>query len=93
MRHFIIVKFDNSIYTQKLIKPIKNLFNKVLKLDGVNKIEVHTLNTNLPNRHDLMIEMLLTPTALDLFDISEIHKMWKSEYEKYIVNKTIFDYD
>lgn len=93
MRHFIIVKFDNSINIQELIKPIENLFNKALKIDGINKIEVYTSNINLPNRHDLMIEMLLTPKALELFDASEIHKRWKAEYGKYIVNKTIFDCD
>lgn len=40
-----------------------------------------------------MIEMVLTPQALELFDNSQIHKKWKTEYGKYIVNKTIFDCD
>lgn len=93
MRHFIVVKFDSSINTKELVEPIKSLFNKSLNIDGVGKVEVHMSNTNLPNRHDLMIEMLLTPAALKTFDDSEIHKIWKSEYGKYIVNKTIFDCD
>jgi ribosomal protein L4 len=93
MRHFIIVKFNDSGKTQELVEQIKELFNKSLNIDGVNKVEVHMSNTNLPNRHDLMIEMLLTPEGLKTFDDSEIHKIWKSEYGKYIVNKTIFDCD
>lgn len=40
-----------------------------------------------------MIEMSLTKESLELFDNSEIHKTWKDEYGKYIVNKTIFDCD
>jgi len=27
------------------------------------------------------------------FDNSEIHKQWKSEYGKFVINKTIFDCD
>ena len=91
MRHLIIVKFNDSVNAQELVEPIKKLFNKSLNIDGIDKVEVCVANVNLPNRHDLMIEMLLTPEGLKTFDDSEIHKIWKSEYEKYIANKTIFD--
>ena len=46
---------------------------------------------NLSNRHDLMIEMQLSRKALETFDNSEIHKCWKEQYGKYILNKVIFD--
>ncbi len=91
MKHFIIVKFNESIKVQELVQPIKELFDKAESIDGIDKVEVHVSNMNISNRHDLMIEMILTPSALTVFDNSEIHKQWKCEYGKYIVNKTIFD--
>ncbi len=93
IRHFIIIKFENSVNIQTLIEPIRNLFNSTLSIEGIKKVEIYESNTNLPNRYDLMIEMLLTSQALKLFDNSQIHKTWKTEYGKYIVNKTIFDCD
>lgn len=93
MKHFIIVKFNEEVRKEELLEPIKELFVQALKINGVNKVDVHVSNMNLPNRHDLMIEMNLTPIGLTEFDNSEIHKKWKSEYGKYIINKTIFDCD
>lgn len=93
IRHFIIIKFENSVNIQSLIEPIRNLFNSTLSIEEIKKVEIYESNTNLPNRYDLMIEMVLTSQALKLFDNSQIHKTWKTEYGKYIVNKTIFDCD
>lgn len=91
MRHFIIVKFNNSVSINSLVQPITNLFNKALDINGVSKIDVYVSNSNIPNRHDLMIEMWLTPKALENFDNSIIHKTWEKEYGQYIDHKTIFD--
>lgn len=77
----------------ELIEPIRKLFNNALEVDGVEKVDISVSNMYLPNRHDLMIEMLLTKEGLTNFDNSEIHKEWKAEFGKYIVNKTIFDCD
>lgn len=93
MRHYIIVKFEDSVKVHDILDPIKQLFHQSIKIDGVDKVEVHISNSKLPNRHDLMIEMLVTPEGLTNFDHSEIHKEWKAEYGKYIVSKTIFDCD
>ena len=93
MRHFIIVKFKDTVDKQTQIKPITELFKEAEKINGVETVKVHSSNMNLPNRHDLMIEMELTPSALKAFDESEIHKQWKAEYGNYIANKTIFDCD
>ena len=93
MKHFIIVKFTESVNVHELVKPIKALFNKALDIDGVSGVDVSVSNMDLPNRHDLMIKMELTSEALTEFDNSEIHKQWKSEYGKFIINKTIFDCD
>lgn len=91
MKHYIIVKFKDSVDVPELYGPIKELFLKSLQIEGVSKAEVHVSNTALPNRYDLMIEMTLTPNALKIFDNSELHKIWKAEYGEFMVNKVIFD--
>lgn len=91
MKHFIIVKFNNSVKIQDIVEPIKKLFSNALDINGVSKIEVYTSNSDKSNRHDIMIEMLLTKGALEVFDNSETHRHWKAEYDKYIMDKTIFD--
>ena len=93
MKHYIIVKFNDSVSVNGLVEPIKELFNESLKIEGVDAVNIYVSNTNLQNRHDLMIEMKLTQLGLSNFDNSEIHKKWKSEYGQYIINKTIFDCD
>lgn len=60
MRHFIIVKFNDAINIKDILKPIEDLFKQSLNIDGVDSIKIYMSNTNLSNRHDLMIEMKLT---------------------------------
>ena len=91
MKPFIIVKFNESVSINNVINPIKNLFNQALSIEGIEDIKIHTSNINLPNRHDIMIEMYLTKQGLTNFDNSYIHKKWKDEYGELIINKTIFD--
>lgn len=93
MRHFIIVKFKETVNIEELEQPIRELLYGALKLDGIKGITILRSNSTRPNRHDLMIEMFLTPDGLDNWDNSEIHKTWKAEYGQYIEHKTIFDCD
>lgn len=37
IKHFIIIKFENSVNIQSLIKPIRNLFNRTLSIEGIKK--------------------------------------------------------
>lgn len=64
MRHFIIVKFRDTINAKDILKPIKDLFNESLNIDGCDSVKIYVSNTNLSNRHDLMIEMKLTRNCL-----------------------------
>ncbi len=91
MKHYIIVKFDESVDANEMVSQIRELFHKALDINGVDKVEIYISNINLPNRHDLMIKMSLSQIALELFDNSEVHKKWKSDYGRYIIQKTIFD--
>ena len=93
MKHFIIVKFKDNVRKDNLVNPIKNLFDKALDIDGIDTINIYLSNTELSNRHDLMIEMNLTLEALNIFDNSYIHKTWKDGFGKYIMSKIIFDCD
>ena len=93
MRHFIIVKFKDGVDKRMLVQPITELFKKVEMISGVEEVKVHLSNSDRPNRHDLMIEMELTPSGLIEYDESELHKQWKAEYGDYIASKTIFDCD
>ena len=91
MKHYIIVQFDESVDANEMVSQIRELFHKALDINGVDKVEIYVSNIDLPNRHDLMIKMSLSQIALELFDNSEVHKKWKSEYGRYIIQKTIFD--
>lgn len=91
MKHYIIAKFDESVDANEMVSQIRELFHKALDINGVDKVEIYVSNIDLPNRHDLMIKMSLSQIALELFDNSEVHKKWKSEYGRYIIQKTIFD--
>lgn len=91
MKHFIIVKFEDKVDFKSFVEPIRNLFNNALNIQGVTKIDILVSNSNLTNRHDLMIKMELTKSALVEFDNSQIHTQWKNQYGKYIANKVIFD--
>ncbi len=93
MKHLIIIKFNDDFNLNGNIDLIRELFNKSLGIEGVDKIDIYLSNTNKSNRHDLMIEMTLTPEGLEAFDDSEIHKEWKRQYGDYVYSKTIFDYD
>lgn len=93
MKHFILVKFNRAADRAALLAPIQDLFHRALKIEGVSSVDVRVSNTDLANRHDLMIEMSLTPAALQAFDRSELHKLWKDMYGTYITDKVIFDCD
>ena len=91
MKHYIVVKFKDDFDYMLNVEDIADLFNNALKIDGVNRIDLHTSNSDLPNRYDLMIEMELDEQALKEFDASDIHERWKSGYGRHIDNKVIFD--
>lgn len=93
IKHYIIVKLKHGVNKAELAESIKILFEHALKIDDVYRVIINVSNSELENRHDIMIEMHLTVKALKEFDNSKIHKKWKEDYGKYIVSKTIFDCD
>ncbi len=76
-KHFIIVKFKKDYNYKDELNNIKDLFNKAMIIPEIKDIIIHKSNSFKDNRHDLMIEMILTIKGLQDFDNSEVHKQWK----------------
>ena len=57
MKHYIIVKFNENVEKEKLINPIKELFQKAMYIKEVMNVDIYESNMDLPNRYDLMIKM------------------------------------
>ncbi len=96
MKHCIIVKFIPDItgkVEDSFIENIQQLFNNCLEIEGVHSVKVHKCCIERDNRADIMIEMDMETTALEEYDKSDWHFMWKHEYSRFIDTKTIFDYE
>lgn len=91
MKHYIIVKFKDKNNTEKLLPEIRELYDKALRIEGVENIEIHKSNSQRDNRYSLMIEMTLSPEGLERFDASEVHRDWKSRFGELLESKAIFD--
>ena len=91
MRHYIIVRFKEWVDWRSHVPVISTFFKKASVIDGVNNISINTSCSELPNRHHLMIEMVVTAEGLINFDNSTIHSEWKEKYGELIKEKTIFD--
>lgn len=93
MKHYIIVKFITDYNYKNELDNIIKLFDESKKIFGVESVNIYCSNSNRDNRHDIMIEMILSKEGLENFDNSDIHRNWKELYGKYISSKTIFDCD
>lgn len=91
MQHYIIVKFNEGTNKKELLEPITKIFRETLKIDGVKNVDIFPSCSQRENRYDLMIKMEVTKEGLENYDASSLHKQWKEEFGKYILNKTIFD--
>ena len=92
MKHYIIVKFNDTVTDKNLIIPeIKALFAPAAKMPGIRSVDFQSSCIDLPNRHDLMIILDMERGVLADFDGSSIHKAWKEQYGRFIEAKTIFD--
>ena len=91
MKHFIIVKFKDREDLERSFSDVKEIFERTLSIDGVEKVVLHKSNSTRSNRYDLMIEMTLSPQALPLYDACDAHKEWKEKYGDRLVAKAIFD--
>jgi len=93
MVHYIIVKFKDPQDRFTLREEIERLFLTALEIEGVERVEVRPSCSRRENRYHLMIAMTMTEAGLENYDVSDMHRRWKREYEDRIALKTIFDHE
>ncbi len=91
MKHYIIVKFKEGTDVRNLEKPVRSVFEETLSIPGIHRVDVRLSNSDRSNRYDMMILLNMDQEALPLYDVSEPHLKWKSQYGELIEKKAIFD--
>lgn len=92
MKHYIIVKYKDSVHDQQILyHEISELFSRATQLEGVTSISLSPAILVSEKRYDLMICIDMKREALEAFDLSDIHRLWKENYSQYIAHKAIFD--
>ena len=60
MKHFIIVKFSDTVKEKEALYPeIEVLFKRQKKIEGIHQVSFYPSVIDLPNRYDFMILMEL----------------------------------
>lgn len=96
MNHLILVKFKPEYSKAQIlvmIEDIKTIFNQAKSIPGIHDVEYHVNCINRPNRYDFFVNLIMDKVALPLWDESELHIRWKSDYGQMIETKCIFDYE
>lgn len=96
MKHCIIVKFNPDISMKienAFILQIKELFDQCLEIEGVHDVKVFRNCNCIDGRADVMIQIDMEKSALEAYDKSDAHLMWKLEYGRFIDTKLLFDYE
>lgn len=92
MKHCVLVKFIKSFDWQSELSKIATIFDSI-NINGVHKTEYLVNCIDRENRYDLLIRIDMEKEALEKYDMSENHHIWKESYSKYIEKKAIFDYE
>ena len=92
MKHCILVKFIKNFDWQRELSKIATIFDSI-NINGVHKTEYIVNCIDRENRYDLLIRIDMEKEALEKYDMSENHHIWKESYSKYIEKKAIFDYE
>lgn len=96
MTHYIIAKFVSSVdaaQKARIAEESRELFSGLLSMPGFHGVKVLQNITDRPSRYDLMIIIEMDASALNIYDDSEPHRMWKQRYGSLLQSKAIFDHD
>ena len=94
MKHVILVKWNETVLDKESIFiEAKNIFEKLLNIEGIKSVKLHKNVINRTNRFDLMIVIEMNKEILPVYDESQPHKEWKEKFGKYVENKAIFDFE
>ncbi len=92
MKHFILAKYKPQVTDNAaLLEPIRELFSAASGIPGVRGAEVYPCCVARENRYDVMIVLDMDAEALPLYDVSEMHRAWKTRYGDLLEKKAIFD--
>ncbi|MCI5945300.1 MAG: hypothetical protein MRZ39_00135 [Oscillospiraceae bacterium] len=91
MIHYIIVKWNSDADKKALSENARALYVDAAKISGVRKVGIKENITPRDNRYDLMIALYMDNDALTVWDNSELHLKWKSDFGGFIEKKCIFD--
>lgn len=91
MQHYIIVKWKDGADKQLLAAKARSLYADASAQCGVKSVVIKDNITARDNRYDMMIILHIGNNDLSLWDNSQLHKSWKSEFGAFIDKKCIFD--
>ena len=93
MIHHIIVKWNSDADKKALYEKECALYADTAKISGVHRVDIKENVSPRDNRYDLMIALYMDNDALTVWDNSELHLKWKSDFGGFIEKKCIFDCD
>lgn len=92
MQHHILVKWNEQAPDHdRLRQEIGTLFQAVLEIPGIHRVDVLPNVIDRPNRYDLLIRLTMDRDALDAYDSCAPHHTFKDTYTPYMAKKAIFD--
>ena len=94
MKHCILVKWNNEIKDKNaMVSSVKNVFDKLLNIEGIYGVEYRKNCIDRDNRFDLLISIDMDKAVLPIYDTSAPHIEWKEKYGKFVEKKAIFDFE
>ena len=94
MKHCILIKWNREVEDKnEMLGKVKNVFDQLLIIDGIHKIEYRQNCIDRANRFDLLVEIDMDKEVLPIYDKSVPHLEWKEKYGKFVENKAIFDFE
>ena len=96
MKHDILIKYKAQITKEQktaLIPEIKALFEHTTEIPGIHAVKLYPNVVDRENRYDLLIEIDMDREALEVYDDSSWHQLWKEQYGSLLEKKAIFDHD
>lgn len=92
MLHHIIVKWNDQVTDKpKMTVLAAEAFADATQIPGVSRCEIIPSCSGRANRYDLMIRLTMTPEGLEAYDVSDMHKAWKTNFSGFMESKCIFD--
>ncbi len=95
MKHLVMVKWNETVSDKKaLADEVLALFERaVAENSEIEDVELVLNAVDLPNRYDCLFIIKIDRDELPVWNNCEPHKIWKSDYSKYLQSKAIFDWE